>query len=258
MTELSDQRGARFQDADMHGAQFTMVDLTGSTFRFVGFHGVVMRGVEISHTTIDGELQDVVINGVDVAPLVEAELDRRHPDRPLFRPTTADGFRRAWDADERLWASTVERARRLPPELLHESVAQEWSFIETLRHLAFASESWVGRAVLGDPSPWHPLSLPWDQMPPRPGVPRDREARPSLDEALALRHAAMALVRGVVDALTDDRLDEVTEPLVGPGWPDEGATFPVRECLLVVLNEEWWHRMYAERDLAVLEARGGQ
>jgi hypothetical protein len=40
---------------------------------------------------------------------------------------------------------------------------------------------------------------------------------------------------------------------VGPGWPDEGETFPVRKCLLVVLNEEWWHRLYAERDLAVLE-----
>jgi hypothetical protein len=27
----------------------------------------------------------------------------------------------------------------------------------------------------------------------------------------------------------------------------------VRECLLVLLNEEWQHRLYAERDLAVLE-----
>jgi hypothetical protein len=78
--------------------------------------------------------------------------------------------------------------------------------------------------------------------------------RPSLDEALALRHQAMALVRGVVDGLTDARLDTRTNPLVGPGWPPEGETFPVRECLLVVLNEEWEHRQYAERDLAVMEA----
>jgi hypothetical protein len=49
-------------------------------------------------------------------------------------------------------------------------------------------------------------------------------------------------------------LGERTAPLIGPGWPDEGATFPVRECLIVVLDEEWQHRMYAERDLAVLEA----
>ncbi len=31
--------------------------------------------------------------------------------------------------------------------------------------------------------------------------------------------------------------------------------YPVRECLLIVLNEEWHHRQFAERDLAVLEAR---
>jgi hypothetical protein len=36
-----------------------------------------MRGVEIVDTTIDGEIQNLVINGVDVAPLVEAELDKR-------------------------------------------------------------------------------------------------------------------------------------------------------------------------------------
>jgi hypothetical protein len=58
----------------------------------------------------------------------------------------------------------------------------------------------------------------------------------------------------VLDDLTDARLDATTEPLVGPGWPDEGATFPVRECLSIVLNEELWHRVFAERDLAVLEA----
>lgn len=247
----------RFENADLRDARFTMVDLSGARFRSVGLHRVVMRGVEITDTTIDGEIQNVVVNGVDVAPLVEAELDRRHPDKPLFRPTTADGFRRAWDVNERLWAATVDRARRLPPHRLHESVDDEWSFIQTLRHLAFASESWVARGILGDPAPWHPLSLPWDEMSPRPGVPSDREARPSLDEALAVRLAAMAVVRGVVDDLTDELLDRMTTPLVGPGWPDEGATFPVRECLLVVLNEEWWHRMYAERDLAALEASAG-
>jgi hypothetical protein len=28
----------------------------------------------------------------------------------------------------------------------------------------------------------------------------------------------------------------------------------VRECLLIILNEEWEHRLYAERDLDALEA----
>jgi len=254
-SDFADLRGKEFERANMTGARFTTVSLNGATFRSCDLNQVLMRGVEVVDTTIDGEIRSLVINGVDVAPLVEAELDRRHPDRPKFRPTTPEGFREAWDCNERLWQSTVARARRLPPEMLHESVDGEWSFIQTLRHLAFASESWVGRAVLSDPRPWHPLSLPWDSMGPRPGVPHDRGARPSLDEALALRLQAMTMVRRVVDDLTDEQLDSRTAPLVGPGWPDEGETFPVRECLLVVLNEEWWHRMYAERDLTVLEER---
>ena len=244
-----------FVHMNLSGARFSDVSLNGATIEYSALHRVVMRGVEIADTTIDGEIQNLVINGVDVAPLVEAELDRRYPDRPKFRPTTAGGFREAWDLNERLWVATVDRARRLDPDLLHESVNGEWSFIQTLRHLAFASESWVDRCLLGNPSPWHPLSLPWDQMEPREGVPWDRDARPALDETLALRHDAMALVRRVVDSLTDERLDEQTAPLTGPGWPDQGATFPVRECLLIVLNEEWHHRRYAERDLAVLEER---
>jgi uncharacterized damage-inducible protein DinB len=255
--DFADFRGREFERADMSGARFSNVSLSGATFRACGLNQVVMRGVEMVDTTIDGEIQGLVINGVDVAPLVEAELDRRHPDRPRFRPTTPEGFREAWDLNERLWEATVARARRLPAELLHASVDGEWSFIQTLRHLAFATESWVGRCVLGDASPWHPLSLPWDEMDPRPGVPHDRDARPSLAEALALRREAMAMMRRVVDGLTGERLDSRTEPLVGPGWPDEGETFPVRECLLIVLNEEWWHRMFAERDLAVLEEREG-
>jgi hypothetical protein len=31
----------------------------------------------------------------------------------------------------------------------------------------------------------------------------------------------------------------------------------VRDCLLVVLNEEWHHRLFAERDLDALEDRAG-
>ncbi|TLS45462.1 DinB family protein [Streptomyces montanus] len=255
-SDFTGLRGKEFECADMAGARFTTVSLNGATFRACALNQVVMRGVEMVDTTIDGEIQGLVINGVDVAPLVEAELDRRHPDRPKFRPTTPEGFQEAWDLNERLWESTVTRASRLPPEMLHESVDGEWSFIQTLRHLAFATESWVGRCILRDSSPWHPLSLPWDQMGPRPGVPHDRHARPSLDEALALRLEAMGMMRRVVDGLTDEQLDSRTEPIVGPGWPDEGETFLVRECLLIVLNEEWWHRMYAERDLAVLEEPG--
>ena len=53
--------------------------------------------------------------------------------------------------------------------------------------------------------------------------------------------------------LTADSLAGDTEPVDGPGWP-QSRSYPVRECLLTVLNEEWEHRLYAERDLDALEA----
>ncbi|HYN66186.1 MAG TPA: DinB family protein [Ornithinibacter sp.] len=259
MPDFSDEdmRGTSFEHVDLTGARFRSVDLTGAEFRSVDLKHVRMSGVEIGHVVITGEVLDVTINGVDVAPLVEAELDRRDPDRPKMRPATPAGFREAWDVVERRWSTTVQRAGRLPPGLLHESVDGEWSFIETLRHLAFATDAWVRRGILGDPSPWHPLDLPWDQMPDTPGIPRDRAVRPSLDEAITLRHDRMASVRAVVDGLTDTSLAADTTPVDAPGWPPPESV-PVRQCLLVVLNEEWMHREYAERDLAVLEDRSGR
>ncbi|MCO8273610.1 DinB family protein [Actinoplanes sp. TRM 88003] len=241
-----------FERADLSGSRFTDVDLRRSVFRETDFYECVMRGVYLGNVNIDGAIENLVINGVDVVPLIEAELDRRDPQRVKMRPVDPAGFREAWDIIERLWAGTVERARQLPADQLHVSVDSEWSFIETLRHLAFATESWVSRAILGDPSPWHPLSLPWDGMEDTPGVPRDRSVRPSLDEALAVRLDRMATVRRVLDGLTAESLAAETKPVEGAGWPPP-RSFPVRECLLTVLNEEWQHRLYAERDLSVLE-----
>ena len=211
---------------------FTHADLTGARFDDV----------------------DLRVNGVDVAPLVEAELDRRVPERARMRPVDADGYREAWDILERLWSHTVARARAMAPDLLHERVEGEWSFIETLRHLLFATNAWVSRALLGQPAPWHPLDLPHDEMADLPGVPRDRTARPSLEEVLHLRADRMVTVRRVLADLTDERLDGTTEPVPEPGYP-ESESFAVRRCLGAVLREEWHHRLYAERDLRVLQAR---
>ena len=246
-----DLTGSRFERVDLTGTEFRTVDLSNARLRGVDLSGVVMSGVELANVRIDGEILNLVINGVDVGPLVDAELDRRYPDRAKMRPTDPAGFREAWDINEQLWSGTVARARGFKPELLHESVDGEWSFIETLRHLVFATDSWVRRAILGDPSPWDPLGLPWDEMPDTPGIPRDRSARPSLDDVLALRLDRMATVRAVIDGLTDGSLAAHTDPVAGPGWPPP-ESFPVRECLLIILNEEWLHRSFAERDLDVL------
>jgi hypothetical protein len=206
----------------------------------------------MSGVDIDGDISGLRVNEVDVEPLVEAELDNRYPERAKLRPTDADGFREAWAVVEGAWGPTIERARRLPPELLHERVDGEWSFIETLRHLVMATDAWVLRAFLGRPSPFHPLGLPHTEMGEVPGVPNDPDARPSLDEILAVRADRMGTVREVMAGLTDEVLAGTTEPVTAPGYPASEA-YAVRRCLGAVVNEEWLHRLFAERDLAVLE-----
>lgn len=246
--------GASFEDVYLDGANFHDVVLTGATLRQVDLRGLRARDVWLEDVDITAEIGNLRINGVDVVPLIEAELDRLQPDRPKMRPTDAQGFREAWDVVERIWGETVDHARTLTPDQLHERVDGEWSFIETLRHLVFATDAWVRRALLGEPEPWDALDLPHDDMPDSPPVPRDREARPTLDEVLALRADRMATVRRVVDGLTDEALDGATEPVTEPGYP-EPESFAVRRVLRTILSEEWLHRQYAERDLAVVAAR---
>ena len=203
--------------ADLSHSRFEEVDFSQSRFHNVYFQDTVIRGAWLQRVEIDGYLDEVRINGVDVGPLIEAELDRRDPDRRLIRPDTADGFRAAWDVVVRRWDATVQRARQLPEELLHERVDGEYSFVETMRHLVFATDAWVGRAMLGDPTPFHPLGLAHSEMPAdTPGVPHAPDARPSLDEIEAIRAERRAVVAGVLDDLTDVRLDAMTQPVLEP------------------------------------------
>jgi hypothetical protein len=251
MAEYHELAGLRFEHMRLDGASFARVHLTGSQVRGALVKDCRLSGVELVDVQISGELVNVVVNGVDIGPLVEAELDRRMPQRAKMRPDTSDGFRAAWAILERLWADTLARARTFPETALHQPVGDEWSFIQTLRHLNFASAAWVGRMVLGNASPWHPLDLPWDEAPGWDGIPWDREARPSLEEVLTVRRERQAMVRDVLASLTDEQLAaDVTR--TEPGWP-QLEHFPVKECLRIVLNEEWEHRLYAERDLTALD-----
>jgi DinB family protein/pentapeptide repeat protein len=249
-----DLGGARFEEVSLKDAVFHDVNLQDVLFDNVNLRGARVRGALVVDVAINGMIQNLRVNGVDVVPLIEAELNRRYPERVKMRPADADGFREAWGILERLWSDTVDRARALPPSLLHESVDGEWSFIETLRHLVFATDAWVRRTVLGDTSPWDPLDLPHDEMRDEPSVPRDRSARPSLDEVLALRADRMTTVRTLIAGITEEQLDRMAEPVTEPGYP-ESQSYRVRECLETILDEEWEHRLYAERDLAVLESR---
>ena len=256
MLELENQRllDSRFHHVDLSGSTIRDANLSGMDIRGSYAEGLRMRGTMLVDCHIDGEIVGLTVNGIDVSAYVESELDRLDPRRRQVRnPQTLEQFSAAFDLVESMWAETVARARTFTPEQLHERVDDEFSFIETLRHLVFATDCWVGRGILRQPAPWHPLSLPWEEAEEIPEVPCDRAARPSLDEVLEIRADRFAGVRRVLADLTPDRLHEPIQPPESPGYVGADQHDPLGDALRTVLNEEWHHRLFAERDLTKIE-----
>ena len=172
-----------------------------------------------------------------------------------YLPRTPEAYRAAWAELERLWGETLAKALALGEERLHESVDGEWWFVQTLRHLAYATDLWVFAVVEGMPDPYDPLDLPFDgyERFPNP-IAYERDARPPLADVLALRADRVTRVGAFFAALTQERIESTVE-FRSESWPFD-EDFLVGHCLSTVVNEEWHHRTYAERDLEVLIAEG--
>ena len=171
--------------------------------------------------------------------------------REKLKATDPAGLADAWAMIEGLWKGTVTRARELPDPVLHQLVNGEWSFVQTQRHLVLATDCWLRRMVKGIAHPYHPWGLggSWLTSPRRWGI--DPDADPSLDQVLDVRRERMDEVGEVITGVNFDELKRNCVPPRTPGHPRKPHT--VLHCLQVILKEEWHHRRYAVRDLAVLE-----
>jgi hypothetical protein len=235
--------GARIEDADFSGARLHAPNFEGAKITDAWFYGA----------DISGDLEGLRLNGVEVAPLVTAELERLFPQRATLRSSDPPGLAQAWAMIEDTWQAALARARALPEPLLFARVDDEWSFVETLRHLVLAIDCWLRRMIKGIDRPYHPWGLAgsWLTDPASWGI--DPAATPSLDEVLAVRRERMDDVKQTIATLTPEELERVCLPPATPGHPNDPHT--VLECLHVILNEEWEHNRYAIRDLMSLETR---
>src|SRR6476659_8198120 len=134
-------------------------DLTGAEFRECLMSNPRLIGVVMQDAEIDGLVTGLVVNGVEVMPYVEAELDRRHPVRLLIRSDRPADLRDAWRQLRDDWVRTVARVRSMPEGSEHRGVDGEWSMVETLRHLVFVHDSWFRRCVLGRTEPFTAMGL---------------------------------------------------------------------------------------------------
>lgn len=236
------------------GTRVENVDMTRSRLHGVDLEGARITDASLRDADISGYIEGLVLNGVEVEPLVRAELERRDPDRVKLRAADLAGVRAAWSMVEARWAEATARAAKLPAELQQQRVEGEWSVVETLRHLVFATDSWLSRAILLDPHPYHPLGLPWSGVEPEwareLGV--DLDASPSFAEMLPVRSSRQRAVRTTLERLSDEELSSRRRAPDEPGHPE--GEHSVMQCLHVLLDEEFEHHRYTVRDLEALES----
>jgi hypothetical protein len=214
---------------NLEGATFRDVDLTGARFSHSRFADVV----------IDAEIDRLVVNGVDVTAYVN-ERDEWFALRSQIRPVDPSSMRAGWDAMTAAWAEAIERARELGEGPCQRSVDGEWSFVQTLRHLVFATDKWFTVPILG--GAFHAIGIPnsgsadfgW------PGV--DVTVTPTLDDAVATWQDRSRLLRQYLDDVDPTALTATVDVL-------ENGTIAVRECIGVVFEEHFHHLRYALRDL---------
>lgn len=253
-TADDDLRGAEFVAADLTGARFRFVELEGAVFSQSYLPRAVMRGVDLTGADIDGQIDELKVNGVAVAPLIEAELNRRHPGRELARSQVLAEQRESFEAALRTWSATLDRVAAMPAGTVDQQVDGEWSVAQTLRHLVFAVDGWVRHGIQGLDGAFSPIGLPFSEYDDEAGaLGVDITATPPFQEVQAAFADRVAQVRAQYGSLTQKEFEASGRRL--PPWESDTRRLPVRRCLGVIVNELWEHHRFAERDLDELERR---
>jgi hypothetical protein len=234
---------------EFEGATFVRASFKGATLRFSDVSGVTMRSVDVDGLDIDSHdlfFGSLFVNGVDVVPLVDAELNRQFPGRELQKAQTPEGLREGWIAVRDAWQLTVAGT---PSALVNAHVEDEWSLAETLRHLILATDAWLRGGILRIHQPFHEIGQIFtgaEQM----GFDMStfRVGPPTYEEVLAVRAERQQMVTDLLATATPELLGEERDnPWGGDDWRPS-----VGDCIRVILEEEWAHLRYVRRDLARL------
>jgi len=233
--------------------EFEGRDLAESVFWGVNLRGAMFRDADLSDTTffhtswnnvsIDGEINGLVVNGVDVTEFVNSR-DRWYPLRTQLMPTTAEGIRSSWTSLCDEWSRLLGAVANADVSVTVASVNGEWSLRDTLRHLLFAMDKWFTLPILGERQ-YQQYGLPNQGSQNRlwPGV--DLTLQPGFNDVLAARAAQHRRFEEFLSTLDLETLPDTVDI-------DENGEVPSLLCFHVVLEEEFEHLRYALRDLATL------
>ncbi len=163
---------------------FENQDMAGAAFREVSLREAVFDGVDLAEATIiNSNLKGLsiadpfvatgmTIFGIPVERMIDAELDRRDPERARLHmddPHDPETVRAAVERLRALRSDFRATLRSTAPEVLRQRPEEKkWSAIEHLRHLVFAEDLNINRWILRNEEPFSKLGLlpqMWAQEP---------------------------------------------------------------------------------------------
>jgi hypothetical protein len=166
------------------------------------------------------------------------------PPPPVVPVPDVETARQSAAAARRRLDATIARASSFSEDELQQRVNDEWSTVESLRHIVLLIDLWLSRAIRGEPDPFDPMALPPSFMPPKlfPESSIDPDARPSFAEACEVVRGRISSLEAYVDTLTPAELAR----------PIEAHARTVGGALSVLFAEVAAHDGFMNRDLDLL------
>lgn len=156
--------GETFASRDLAGAVFLNVNLQQAVFDDVNLEDASINNANLKNFSIDDAyIGGMTIFGVRVDLLIEAELDRRDPERVRLRisnPNDPQEVRAVMKRLDEVRSEFCERLRAAEAGLLTARPRPgQWSAIEIVRHLVFTEELYLNRWILANDEPWSEVGL---------------------------------------------------------------------------------------------------
>jgi hypothetical protein len=166
------------------------------------------------------------------------------PPKPRNVPADArDGQKHVTTVTD-LLETSIARASTFTEEERNQRVDDEWSMVESLRHIVFVVDVWLGRTIKGEEDPFHPIGIPPHFVPRKlPGSSIDPDVDPTFDEACDVLRGRLATLDEFCSALT---MDELARPIGGHAETVAGG-------LGVIFDELTFHNGFINRDLDKIE-----
>ena len=153
-----------FEYRDMAEAVFHAVNLDRATFNDVNLGAAKFRNVNMKDVSIEeANIQGLTVFGIRIDELVQAELDRRDPERARLRmadPHDPASVRAVMARLDEVRGAFCRLLRSTRPDLLaRRPSSSKWSAIEQVRYMIFAEDLYLNRGILENDRPWNRMGL---------------------------------------------------------------------------------------------------